>query len=371
MVTRDNPELPPVKWTRMGPVPATQSFQAGTPRRRGHRRFLYICVLIVLAIAAAAIYMRLQPGAAPNTVSDGLKADRVNLVLIGVGGEAHPGGGKDLADAIMVLSLKPSTRQAAMISIPRDYYVSLGARGRHRINGTHALGERLRRDGGPALVMEAAQIVLGQPMHGYVRVDFAAFEKIIDELGGIDVYVHRPFYDFLFKDGFAKGWQHMNGDRALRFARYRYVDSEEGNNYARELRQQQVLAAIRDKLSSLSPKQALRLLAVARTVSTHSSTNLTAGQLATLYARFRTMAHDQIRHVSLAPFTRTIPTHDPADPTPAIGPRAGAAGPIQDMAREVFSSTEPIVTRFQIRPGTVDATPRDTMKGTTGPHQTQ
>jgi LCP family protein required for cell wall assembly len=343
MVAPNNPASPPVKWTRRGlasvaPVPERAS------RQRGGRVAFYVFVVLVLGTAAAATYTRLRPEQVPNTVAAGLKSDRVNIVLIGIGGDSHPGGGKDLADAIMVLSLKPSTRQAAMISIPRDYYTELGDSGKHRINAAHALG-------GPALVMDAAQAVLGQPMHAYVRVDFAAFERIVDEIGGVDIYVHRSFYDFLFKDGFKKGWQHMNGRRALRFARYRYVDSEEGNNYARELRQQQVLAAVRNKLTSLSPQQALRLIAVAQTVSSHTSTNLTPRQMATLYATFRNMRREQIRHVSLAPFTRSIPTNDPADPTPAVGPRSGDNGRIQLMARAVFSGTEPIVTRLQIRPG--------------------
>jgi polyisoprenyl-teichoic acid--peptidoglycan teichoic acid transferase len=359
MVAPKDPGSPAVKWTRRGPaLPAAASEPSG--KKRGHRPALYVFLVIALGTAAAATYIHLRPASAPNTVADGLSADRINIVLIGVGGDSHPGGGKDLADAIMVLSLKPSTKQAAMISIPRDYYIALGGRGKHRINAAHALG-------GPALVMDAAHAVLGQPMHAFVRIDFAAFEKIIDEIGGVDIYVQRAFYDFLFKDGFQQGWQHMNGRRALRFARYRYVDSEEGNNYARELRQQQVLAALRAKLTSLSPQQALRLIAVAQTVSEHTSTNLTARQIATLYSTFRNMEKDHIRHVSLAPFTRLIPTHDLADPTPAVGPRAGDNRQIQLMARDVFAHTEPIVTESQIRPGTEENPSRVTMTATGGP----
>jgi LCP family protein required for cell wall assembly len=352
MVAPGNPGSPQVRWTRNGPALSVAA-PVLPVKKHGRRLALYVFLLIALGTAAAATYTRLRPDPVPNTVADGLQSDRVNIVLIGIGGDSHPGGGKDLADAIMVLSLKPSTRQAAMVSIPRDYYVPLGGRGKHRINASHALG-------GPALVMDAAQAVLGQPMHAYVRIDFVAFEKIIDEIGGVDVYVHRAFYDFLFKDGFKQGWQHMNGRRALRFARYRYVNSEEGNNYARELRQQQVLAAVRDKLTSLSPQQVLRLIAVAQTVSEHTSTNLTTRQIATLYTTFRGMKRDHIRHVSLAPFTRTIPTHDPADPTPAVGPRTGDNRQIQLMARNVFAGAEPIVTRSQIRPGLEENSPRPT-----------
>jgi LCP family protein required for cell wall assembly len=317
-------------------------------------------VLILLLISALALYSRFAPSLkeVPNTVAEGLEQDRVNIVLIGIGGEKHTGSGKDLADAVMVLSLKPSTRQAAMISIPRDYYLSMGSYGMHRLNAAHALGATGYPGGGPALVMDSVETILRQPMHAFVRVDFAAFEKIIDELGGIDVYVHRPFYDFLFKDSFQQGWQHMNGERALRYARYRYIMSEEGNNYARELRQQQVLAAIRDKLGTLPPQQALRLVAVAQAVSKHTETNLTAGQMIQLYSRYRDMKTDQVRHVSFAPFTHSVKTHDPADPTPAVGPRAGDNREIRAMARDVFLDTKPIVTESQIQLGGPAVAPR-------------
>lgn len=314
---------------------------------------MYGFLIALLAVGGLAAYTHFAPSFedVPNTVADGMAQDRVNIVLIGIGGDTHPGRGKELADAIMVLSLKPSTRQAAMISIPRDYYVALDGFGKHRINAAHELGERDHKGGGPTLVMQAAQTILGQPMHAFVRIDFAAFEKIIDELGGIDVYVHRPFYDFLFKDGFEAGWQRMSGERALRFARYRYVMSEEGNNYARELRQQQVLAALREKVRTLSPQQALRLIAAARAVSGHTSTNLTTPQMVELYSRYRTMDKEQIRHVSFAPFTHAVKTGDPNDPTPAVGPRSGDEREIHTMAQNIFSDMTPIVTRSQIQIG--------------------
>lgn len=338
-------------WRLESPQPR---YEPPVRRKRGLAHYLMFgfAVVIVLALLLA-LYARVAPHlqSVPNRVEAGLNEDRVNIVLIGIGGDAHPGSGKDLADAIMVVSLKPSTQQAALISIPRDYYVDMGRYGHQRINAAHALGGRDYPGGGPALVLDSVERILGQPMHAFVRVDFAAFEKIIDELGGVDIYVHRPFYDYLFKDSFQQGWQRMNGRRALRYARYRYVLSEEGNNYARELRQQQVLAAIRHKLAGLGPGQALQLVHVARAVSKHTATNLTTPQMADLYARYRNMRPDRIRHVSLAPFTQPVPTHDEKDPTPAVGPKHGDARPILSMARDIFEDVRPIITKTQIPVG--------------------
>jgi LCP family protein required for cell wall assembly len=307
---------------------------------------------LIVIIGAIALYTQYAPSfkTVPNRVMEGFKADRINILLIGVGGPTHPGEGKDLADAIMVLSLKPSKRQVALISLPRDFYVRIGHFGVHRLNAAHGLGEENGYPGrGPALLMETVEKILGEPMHAYVRVDFAAFEKIIDQIGGVDIYVYRPFYDYMFKDQFHAGWQHMTGKRALRYARARYVDaSAEGNNFARELRQQQVIAALRDKLEHISAQQAMQLVGIARTVSKYTDTNLTTGQMIDLYSMFHDISPTDIRHVSLAPFTTIFMVNNPADPGEAVQPRTGDFNEIHVVARAVFTSRKPIVTRDEI-----------------------
>jgi anionic cell wall polymer biosynthesis LytR-Cps2A-Psr (LCP) family protein len=198
--------------------------------------------------------------------------------------------------------------------------------------------------------MDTVEQITGEPMHAYIRIDFAAFEKIIDELGGVDIYVYRPFHDYVFNDEFKAGWQHMTGRRALRYARLRYVEgSAEGNNFARELRQQQVIAALRDKLQKLTAQQALQLVQVARTVSRYTDSNLTTGQMIQLYSTFHDMERTNIRHVSLAPFTTIIMVTNPADPGEAVQPRTGDYKEIQVVARSIFTSTKPIVTRDEIQ----------------------
>ena len=313
---------------------------------------LFAVVAIILIVGALALYTQYAPSfkKVPNRVLDGFKADRVNIVLIGVGGPSHPGEGKDLADAIMVLSLKPSKKQAALISLPRDFYIRIGHYGVHRLNAAHGIGEEGGYPGGgPALLMDTVEKIVGEPMHAYIRVDFAAFETIIDQLGGVDIYVYRPFYDTMFQDEFHAGWQHMMGKRALRYARSRYVDkSAEGNNFARELRQQQVIAALRDKLKTLTAKQALQLVQLARTVSNYTDTNLTTGQMVDLYSTFDDMPKENLRHVSLAPFTEVFMVNDPADPGEAVRPRTGDFNEIHVVTHSIFTSNKPIVTRDEI-----------------------
>src|ERR1043165_3816469 len=151
--------------------------------------FAVFAVLIVLAaVALYTSYYSTKYRTVPNTVDAGLKNDRVNIVLFGIGGDGHPQHDQ-LADSIMFVSLKPSTKQAAIISIPRDLWIRIGQYGTHRINYTHEVGNQSGYPGkGPGLLCDTVSQVLGQPVNAYVRVDFSAFEKLINDVGGVDVY---------------------------------------------------------------------------------------------------------------------------------------------------------------------------------------
>src|SRR5947199_9953717 len=156
-------------------------------------KILFSILGLFVIVAGMALYTQFSPSytEVPNTVAAGLKADRVNLLVIGIGGDGHPGGGIDLADSILLVSLQPSTKKAALISIPRDFYLQIGHYGMHRLNDAHALGENAGYPGrGPGLTIDEVKAITGQPIHAYIRLDFKAFEKIIDGLGGVDIYVY-------------------------------------------------------------------------------------------------------------------------------------------------------------------------------------
>src|SRR5438034_1249805 len=315
-------------------------------------------VLLILAIIALYTSTSSDYKRVPNLVDQGLKEDRLNILVFGVGGERHPQ--KDqLADAIMLISLKPSTGQIAVVSIPRDLWVRVGAYGTHRINYAHQAGNQSGYPGaGPGLVTETVSKIFSQPGHAYVRVDFAAFAKTIDDLGGIDVYCQRGFRDFLFKDGFDKGWQHLNGRRALAYARYRYINGPEGDNFARELRQQQVANAVRDKLQHANSTAVVRLISAVPTLSSGTQTNLTAPQMIALYRRFRDVDPKNIRHVSLKPLTEVFDVMRITEPGEAVRPRADDYHEFQAVEKSIFDSESPITTGDQIRFAAAPAPPR-------------
>lgn len=312
--------------------------------------FVVFGVLIVLAaVAVYTSYYSKKYRTVPNTVDAGLKNDRINIVLFGIGGEDHPDHDQ-LADSIMFVSLKPSTKQAAIVSIPRDLWVRVGTYGTHRINYAHEVGNGSGYPGkGPGLLCDTVSQVLGQPVNAFVRVDFSAFEKLIDDVGGVDVNCQRGFYDFLFHDGFSRGMHHLDGKRALAYARYRYVVGPEGDNFARELRQQQVVNALRDKLQRMGSQNALRIISTATTLSKATETNLTATQVIGLYRMFHDIKPQNIRHVSLKPLTEIFQVTRLAEPGQAVRVPHDDYRQLHALAATIFNSDQQISTDDEIQ----------------------
>ncbi|MEP7199894.1 MAG: LCP family protein [Chloroflexota bacterium] len=177
--------------------------------------------------------------------------ERVNFLLMGV--DLRPGervGG--LTDSMIIVSLDPDTKSVAMLSLPRDLWVTIPDHGENRINTAYAIGQRAKTPGGgPVLAKRTVQANFGIPIHYYVMINFVGFRKLVDALGGLTIDVPKDIYDPTFPNDtygvkplfIAKGRQHMNGQQALDYARTRHVDSD----FGRMKRQQQVLMAIKDQ----------------------------------------------------------------------------------------------------------------------------
>lgn len=203
---------------------------------------------------------------------------RLNIALYGYGGPGHDGAW--LSDSIMVVSIQPQPQgppRIAEISIPRDWQVPIdlgnGRSAMGRINEAYSSGQSgapFRSDvykgdqGGGALADATLQRMLGIHIDYFVGIDFTAFKDAVDSVGGIDVTVKRAFTDNNYPAGecptdcavttvrFDAGPQHMDGTRALIFARSRESsDPQEGSNFARNQRQQLVLTAVKQKVLSV------------------------------------------------------------------------------------------------------------------------
>lgn len=124
---------------------------------------------------------------------DGEKQDRVNFLLLGIGGAGHDG--PQLTDTIIFTSYRPSDGAVAMMSLPRDMSVPIPGYGYRKVNHANAYGELDEPGSGPSLASQVVGEVLDEDIAYYVRVDFSGFAQFIDAIGGVDVYVENGFTD--------------------------------------------------------------------------------------------------------------------------------------------------------------------------------
>ncbi len=140
----------------------------------------------------------------------GEKEGRINVLLLGMRGEEVEGGGL-LADTIMLISLKPLENKVAMISIPRDLYVTVpGTQEKQKINAVHFYGEEKGEGNGLKDMKQVVGEILGLPVHYAARIDFKGFVELVDSVGGIPMYLDNSFVEPLQFLGLEKRCDKVN-----------------------------------------------------------------------------------------------------------------------------------------------------------------
>ena len=233
--------------------------------------------------------------------SDGL---RTTILLMGI--DKREGMEQERAfrtDTMMLITIDTVGKKLGMLSIPRDLWVNIpGFEARYRINTANFKGDAFRLPGGgPNLAMETIAVNLGIQVDNYIRINFTAFETLIDEINGIDVDVPQDIDDPRYPDccdGYdplyiSSGTTHMDGTLALKYARTR---ATYGGDFDRAARQQQVLIAVRDKILSMKmlPQLVARAPKLYSTLSDSYDTDLTLEQLVDLIGLVNDIDRDSI-----------------------------------------------------------------------------
>ncbi|MDP3724503.1 MAG: LCP family protein [bacterium] len=227
--------------------------------------FLWRGAVTLIRVPAVMISL-LSPGTPNLEHTNG----RTNILLLGTAGGSHEGA--NLTDTVMVASIDLATNDVALFSLPRDLWIPT-LNGGSRVNAAYALGEVKRKGGGLVLANAIVEEVLNLPIHFTLRIDFSAFERAIDQMGGISIDVERSFVDARYpiagKENdpcagdttyscryetisFDKGERKMDGATALKFVRSRMGTNGEGTDFGRTRRQQEVLEAVQKKILSAS-----------------------------------------------------------------------------------------------------------------------
>lgn len=264
---------------------------------------------------------------------------RVNIVLIGIGGDRHQGG--DLADTIIVASLDPFNKEVAMLSVPRDLRVPIPGQWSTKVNAAHALGEEsgfneagYPKDG-PGLLQKTLEQTLGIPIHYYARVDFAGFEQAVKAVDGVSVNVPETVCDYTiaWQYGFScinAGQQDFDSKEAIFYARTR---ASARGDFDRGARQRLVLVAMRDKILSLGtfsdPRKVVSLIDAA---GNHAATNLQLGEMKALYDYLAEIDSSKIVSADLTEYITG--SGDSSDQIPRAGD--GNFSEIQRYVRSIF-----------------------------------
>ena len=188
------------------------------------------------------------------------------ILLIG-SDHRQRGGDGSRSDTVMLVRIQPKRNRIALLSIPRDLYVSIPGHGHDRINMAYHYG-------GERLLTRVVRDTLGVGIDHFVEVDFHGFKDIVQTLGGVWFPVDRRYYNKnvgTAETNYANidlrpGYQKLNGAEALAFARYRHDDSD----FVRAARQQLLLRVVAqdglgDKWDLLRLRRLARELAEATT----------------------------------------------------------------------------------------------------------
>lgn len=193
------------------------------------------------------------PTAIPTAV-DLIPADPAITNIVLAGNDVRwPQGGR--TDALLIVSINRETKQAAVLSLPRDLYVYIPGWTMNRINLALPHGHGVDYPGGGGgLLADTIAYNFGLSIDHYARLGFDSFSQVVDTLGGVEVVVNCPLTDWrLISPGLdpeieenwerftlEPGIQEMDGDLALWYARSR----RSTNDFDRGRRQQQLLQAI-------------------------------------------------------------------------------------------------------------------------------
>lgn len=249
---------------------------------------------------------------APLKNTDG----RTNILLLGISGGTHAGA--DLTDTILVLSIHQVKKSFSLISIPRDMWSDTL---KDKVNSAYHYGEEKKEGGGMMLAQVIIEDITGLPMHYQMLIDFSGFKQVIDLVGGITIDVPIGFTDTQYPiEGkevdeclgdktyacryqtvqFETGPQYMSAERALQYVRSRNAQGDEGTDFARGRRQQEVFVALKNKL--VDPRLWLSTTRVKNILDAFGQaidTNMNIGELATLGKIVAKTPDDRMQKISI------------------------------------------------------------------------
>ncbi len=176
-------------------------------------------------------------------------------------------------DTIILAQLDPRRNRVALLSFPRDLFVTRCNGSRGRINEAYPIGEH-NGIGGPDCLVQTVRALSGIPIDHFVRVNLLGFINVVDAVGGVSFYLDQPLRDRHAGLDLPAGCVTLDGARAVGFVRARHIDSD----FGRIARQQRFIRELVRKSTSVSTLlQPQRLFEIVQSVGKSVETDLNLG----------------------------------------------------------------------------------------------
>jgi LCP family protein required for cell wall assembly len=264
-----------------------------------------------------------SPGVQPTAPPVEEQPGRINVLLTGI--DSSETRNHALTDTLIVVSIDRATKDVAMISFPRDiarFPLWDGRTFTGKINSLMTYAARRPEefpDGGLGTVTRELGYLLGVPIDYYAAINLEGFERLIDEVGGVTIVNDKAIADPAYggwKDGrigffLPAGTHTLDGSNALAYVRSRKGAGD--NDFTRARRQQQLLVALRKKLTD--PAMLPRLSGVLDATASTVTTSFPPGRLSELLDLGSGVKDDEIRRFVLGP---PYATHPPTGTTGGI-----------------------------------------------------
>lgn len=349
-----NLDLPDQNISRKGKKKAKQT-RGGSVRKWALRTSIF-SLLLVVGVAGLLFgkgYFKLhkvfQGGSSHVSLANDvdptlLKGEgdgRVNVLLLGAGGQTHKGG--DLTDTILIASIDPVNNQAVLLSIPRDLWAKMPNNfmgNYNKINAAYEaakykyIGKMDAANKDHKAVMAGFQGVdgvieriTGIPIHYNMLVDFKAFQQAIDTVGGVTVNTTEELRDptMAWENNRSsvlavKGVNNFNGKQALNFVRSRQTSSD----FARGERQRQVIVALKEKTANMGTvSNPVKLSGLLSAFGDNVQSDISVSDMTRMAQIMKKIPSNQIQSVGLAQEGNSFVTTGNINGMSVVMPKAG------------------------------------------------
>ncbi len=194
--------------------------------------------------------------------------DVFNVLLVGTDSR-DPDSDKGRSDSMMLVSFNKKQNKSTVISFMRDTLVDIDGYGRSRLGHTYAYG-------GVGLTINTLNQTYGLDIQNYVTISFDNLVNVIDEIGGVEVYISEEEAEYYRKNGMpdiVAGDVTLTGSQALAHARNRTL----GSDFERTRRQRSVMYGIYRKI--MSEKDISALLPLINYCVTQVETNMSVTEI--------------------------------------------------------------------------------------------